>query len=184
MEHFKYYVVVNDPAFKEQVSAELMAQDGTDHVPERSVNLVDGMEYSEYNSIFLLTHDEAEVLKNDPRIVDVHRIPAEIGIFPKKFGVRTGVFEKSASAPTTSQKNWGLIRSIFKYNNYGSSSTTSSSYTYNLDGTGVDVIVMDTGVTPYHPEFAVNADGSGGTRVVNHDWTQYGFLSTPTGGLL
>ena len=115
MEHFKYYVVVNDPAFKEQVSAELMAQDGTDHVPERSVNLVDGMEYSEYNSIFLLTHDEAEILKNDPRIVDVHRIPAELGIFPKKFGVRTGVFEKSASAPTTSQKNWGLVRSIFKY---------------------------------------------------------------------
>lgn len=184
MEHFKYYVVVDDPSYKESVLTELKSADGTEHIPERSVDSFDDMEYSEYNSIFLLTEEEAEALKNDSRIRDVHRIPAELGIFPKKFGVRSGTFERSGTAPTTTQKNWGLIRSIFNYNNYGSSTTTSSSYTYNLDGTGVDVIVMDTGVTPYHPEFAVNADGSGGTRVVNHDWTQYGYLSTPTGGFL
>jgi hypothetical protein len=184
MEHFKYYVVVEDPVFKEAVSAELKSQDGTDHIPDRSVDCHDEMEYSEYNSIFLLTTEEAEVLKNDPRVRDVHRIPAELGIFPKKCGVRTGVFERANTAPTTTARNWGLIRSISTFNSYGTSTTTSSSYTYNLDGTGVDVIVMDTGVEPYHPEFSVNADGSGGTRVVNHDWTQYGYLSTPTGGFL
>ena len=57
-------------------------------------------------------------------------------------------------------------------------------YTFNLDGEGVDVIISDTGVLPNHPELAVNEDGTGGSRVVDHDWSQYGFLSTPTGGWL
>jgi hypothetical protein len=60
--------------------------------------------------------------------------------------------------------------------------TTSTPYTFNLDGSGVDIIISDTGILPNHPEFAVNEDGTGGTRVVDHDWSQYGFLTTPVGG--
>lgn len=185
MEHLRYFVVVNDPADKEQICNELKSQDGTDHIPDRSVSPDDEMLWSEYNSIFLLTEQEAETLKTDPRVRDVHRDPADLGIRPKIRGYRTGNFERAAAAPQADSKNWGLIRSINATNSYGISSTTDKWYTYNLDGTGVDVIIMDTGVDPYHPEFAVNADGSGGTRVVNHDWTQYGIItSIPTGGFL
>jgi hypothetical protein len=185
MEHLRYYVVVANPADKEPVLAELKARDGTDHIPAREVDADDEMAWSEHNSIFLLTEEEAEILKNDPRILDVHRDPMELGERPRHCGIRTGVYERSTNPPTTSSKNWGLVRSLYKNNFYGASTTTNVNYTYNLDGTGVDIIVMDTGVEPYHPEFAVNADGSGGTRVVDYNWTVHGIISSvPTGGFL
>lgn len=185
MEHFRYFVVVDNPADKEQICNELKSQDGNDHVPSRSVTPDDELWWSEHNSIFLLTEQEAEILKNDPRIRDVHRDPADLGIVPRVRGYREGVYDRTAPGTFSVSKNWGLIRSINNNNNYGTSTGTNQWYTYNLDGTGVDVIIMDTGVEPYHPEFAVNADGTGGTRVMSHDWTQYGIItSAPTGGFL
>lgn len=183
MEHLRYYVVIDNPLDKESVLAELKSSDGDEHIPQRPVNSEDDMSWSEHNAVFLLTEEEAERLKNDVRVRDVHRDPYEVGERPIAYGTRSGNYERTTNAPLSTSKNWGLIRTLFKNNNYGAQTTTSSSYTYNLDGTGVDVIIMDTGVEPYHPEFAVNADGSGGTRVVNYDWTQHGIISSiPTGG--
>jgi len=34
----------------------------------------------------------------------------------------------------------------------------------------VDIVIVDSGITPNHPEFAVNADGTGGSRVKQIDW--------------
>jgi len=185
MEHLRYYVVVANPEDQPAIFEELKSLDGTDHIPSRPVEAEDEMPWSDHNSIWILTEEEAETLKNDPRIIDVHRDPEEVGIRPKHCGLRTGYFERSTNNTVASAKNFGLVRSIASTNVYGASTLTSNSYTFNLDGTGVDVIVMDTGVEPYHPEFAVNADGSGGTRVVDYDWTQHGIItSVPTGGFL
>ena len=180
---FKYYVVVDNPDAKEEVHSELQSEIGTSTVPMRPVNCEDSMPGSLHNGLFWLTEEEAEALKLDERVRDVHRIPEEEGIFPKRNGVRAGVFDKTSSI-NASMRNWGLNRCINNYNNFGVAGSTSTNYTYNLDGTGVDIIIMDTGVSANHPELAVNADGSGGSRVVNHDWSQYGYLSTPTGGFL
>ena len=181
---FKYYVVVDHPDFKTEVHTELRAETGSNTVPLRPVECEDPMPGSLHNGIFWLTPEEADTLNQDSRIRDVHRIPEEIGLFPKHHGTRAGSFDKTTSI-NASMRNWALNRCINTYNNFGSASSTSSNYTYNLDGTGVDIIIMDTGVESKHPEFAVNADGSGGSRVVNHDWTQYGYItSPPTGGFL
>jgi len=77
-------------------------------------------------------------------------------------------------------KNWGLLRSSRPTNPFASSTAVSADFTYNLDGTGVDIIVMDTGVEPGHPEFAVNADGTGGSRVVDFNWASLGVPGTPS----
>jgi hypothetical protein len=180
---FKYYVVVDNPDAKEEIHSELQSETGNGTVPMRPVNCEDSMPGSLHNGLFWLTEEEAEILKLDSRVRDVHRIPEEEGIFPRRNGLRTGIFDKTSSI-NSSMKNWGLNRCINNYNNFGLANSSSTNYTYNLDGTGVDIIIMDTGVESKHPEFAVNADGSGGSRVVNHDWTQYGYLSTPTGGFL
>jgi subtilisin family serine protease len=71
--------------------------------------------------------------------------------------------------------NWGLIRHINQGNPYGVNATgantaglnTSQNYAYALDGTGVDVIINDTGIQVNHPEFT-NATGQ--SRVVRVDW--------------
>jgi Subtilase family len=181
---FKYFVVVDDPNDKDQVHEELMNDGGSNFIPSRPVDCHNPLSGSLHNGLFWLTPDEAKVLKLDPRVRDVHRIPEEIGIFPKIRGSRSGTYDKNGYTVTTSMRNWALSRCINTTDNFGGGTAVSSPYTYNLDGTGVDVIVMDTGVEKYHPEFAVNPDGTGGTRVIDLDWTQYGYLTTPTGGFL
>lgn len=182
---FKYYVVVDDPAFRDEIHESLHADHNCEceFIPDRAVDCHDPMHGSEYNGVFILTDEEAERLKEEPRVRDVHRIPEEIGIEKRHHGSRSGAFDKSVSV-SSSMRNWALSRSINREDNYGAVSTTSTPYTFNLDGEGVDVIISDTGVLPDHPELAVNEDGTGGSRVVDHDWSQYGFLTTPTGGWL
>ena len=180
----EYFVVVRDPLDKEIIRQELMADDGIDPIPARSVQLIDGMIHSDHNFIFLLTDEEAEKLRSDIRIIDVHLKAEELGYGIKPAGIRTEVFNKTSNQMTTSHKNWALARCISATENFGASNTLTT-YTYNLTGKGVDVIIVDTGVEPNHPELAVNSDGSGGSRVVDYDWTQHGIItSTPTGGFL
>jgi subtilisin family serine protease len=181
---YNYFVVVDHPDYKDEIHEELTSPTGSDTIPDREVICTNPFPGSEYNGLFMLTDEEAEQLKNDPRVLDVHRIPEEVGIEKATHGTRSGQFDRSSSNVTSSMRNWALSRCINTFDNFAGSTSTNTSYTYNLDGTGVDVVIMDTGVTPNHPEFAVNSDGTGGTRVQNHDWSQYGYLSTPTGGFL
>lgn len=180
----EYFVVVERPEDKEIIRQELMADDGLDPVPPRSVEVVNEMIHSEHNAIFLLTDEEAEKLKSDIRILDVHLKPSEMGIGIRPFGTRTGNYNKDPSSMLNTHKNWGLARCISTTENFGASNTLTS-YTFNLTGKGVDIIIVDGGVEPNHPEFAVNADGTGGSRVIDYDWTQHGVItSVPTGGFL
>jgi hypothetical protein len=82
-----------------------------------------------------------------------------------------------------SYRNWALLRCIegTQRSGWGSDSTKNQSTTITIGPTGknVDVIVMDgiCGV-PNHPEFAVNADGTGGSRYVQYDWYLLNALAT------
>jgi hypothetical protein len=51
----------------------------------------------------------------------------------------------------------------------GTSLYSKSGYPYTLDGTGVDLVILDSGVKP-HPEFL---DDEGNLRLVEFDWYQY-----------
>jgi subtilisin family serine protease len=181
---YNYFVVVNDPENKDTVHAELQSATGSNTIPARQVECTDDMPGSLYNGLFMLTDEEATTLKTDPRIWDVHRIPSEVGIQQGHHGSRSGQFDRSAISVTSAMRNWALSRCIHTTDNFAGSTSTTTAYTFNLDGTGVDVVILDTGVEAGHPEFAVNADGTGGSRVQNYDWTVHGFLSTPTGGFL
>ena len=45
--------------------------------------------------------------------------------------------------------------------------------TVTASGKNVDVVIVDGHINPNHPEFAVNADGTGGSRVVQYNWLQH-----------
>lgn len=180
----KFYVVVDDPTFKEEIHQELAAETGHETVPERAVDILNSMPHSEYNSAVMLTQEEADALISDLRIKDVHRDPYELGVRKVPYGSRSGTYSKSATA-ASSDKNWGLLRSNSSTNVFGVSNSLTSPFTFNLDGAGVDFVIMDTGIEPNHPEFAVNADGTGGSRVVNYNWTQHNIIGNiPVGGFL
>lgn len=179
----KFYVVAEDSESKQQLKNELIADAGDDVIPQRPVDVIDDMPHSDHNSVVMMTQEEADALLSDLRIIDVHRDPFELGVQKRHFGIRPGSYSKSSTA-SASSKNWGLLRGVSTSNNFGVSTTVSADVPYNLDGTGVDIVIIDTGIEPNHPEFAVNADGTGGSRVVDYDWSQHGIMSTPTGGFL
>lgn len=172
---YRYYVVVNDPQHKPSVHLELTGNYGSEFIPTRRVVADDPMFKSEYNGVYMLTPEEAEQLVNDPRIHHVERAPEDLGILPTPHSIQTGTFVKFQSTLVNTDKNWGLARAISRTDPFGGLNTATS-FTYNLDGSGVDLVVLDTGIIKYHPEFSVNANGTGGTRVVDINWSSYGVI--------
>ncbi len=131
------------------------------------------------NTHYMLTDDEAEQLRSDPRVVAVELLPSQLGIEPVAFWTQTGNFEKSSTVDSN-DKNWGLLRCIngiqtSGWGTDGGAFTQQTSQTIKTTSSGkdVDVVIVDAHVNPNHPEFAVNPDGSGGGRVNTIDWFQY-----------
>lgn len=63
---------------------------------------------------------------------------------------------------TSNRANWGD----------NGSSNISSDVTITASGRNVDVVIFDGHIDPSHPEFAVNSDGTGGSRIVQYNWFQ------------
>ena len=82
------------------------------------------------------------------------------------------------ATPNANWLNWGLLRSFkgIPVAGWGSDGTVNTSGTVNpfYSGHNVDIVIADYGlVHPGHPEFAVNADGTGGSRVIQYNWLQH-----------
>lgn len=182
MEQKEYIITVNDPMVWNEVW-DLFTTGGLgdNFIPNRPVDVINERPFNDYVAHFSLTDAEAAELKQDPRFASVE-LKAELRDDAEKgfLGVRRHKFDKSNSVDNT-MKNWGLLRSTQTANPFNTSLSVTGDYNYNLDGTGVDIIVMDSGVMAGHPEFAVNADGTGGSRVVNFDWSSLGVPGVPSG---
>lgn len=172
----KEYIVslkrdVDASAFK----SEMTQSTGDSNIPARSVDIANERLLSTRNTHYSLTDEEAVQLKNDPRVADVHIPPEqddtlEIGLY----ATQTADFTKTTS-DSGNYVNWGLRRCITNSNPY-SGNTVSGDYTYNLDGTGVDVVIQDSGLQVDHPEFN---DASGTSRVQQINWyTESGLSGT------
>lgn len=132
------------------------------------------------NTHYKLTEEESELVRQDPRVLNVELLPSERGLEPTSFWSQTGNFQKSSSIGSN-DKNWGLLRctsgvqvsgwgtngGAFTVQNGQNIVTTSS-------GRNVDVVIVDAHINPNHPEFAKNIDGTGGSRVQQIDWYNYG----------
>jgi subtilisin family serine protease len=160
--------------------------------PDRVITRSIEYDLSEIPFLFYdITLEEYEKLKKNPDILSIEELPTS-SIFPL-FPIQTSTFttnprwnyEGSFSASifdnTCPAINWGLYwHTQYKTNVdwLKSNSLTSSftpqnyefyneDYTYNLDGDGVDLIIMDTGIDYNHPEFL---DENGDSRVVLYRW--------------
>lgn len=58
------------------------------------------------------------------------------------------------------------------YSTWGSDRTGNATASVNIpfNGENVDVVIVDDEIPVLHPEFAVNADGTGGSRVNQINW--------------
>jgi subtilisin family serine protease len=154
---------------------------GNLYIPNRAIDVVHRREISR-NTHYLLTDEEAEQIRQDPRVLAVELTPKDKGAIIKPLWTDNSNFWDKSSGNSNTHKNWALLRCIegLQRNNWGSDGTATQTGTVqiNAEGRNVDVVIMDGFIDPNHPEFAVNADGTGGSRVVQYNWLQH---ATPSG---
>lgn len=178
----EYIVTVEDPSVWDTLWNELTVNGlGDNFIPQRSVEVLNERPFNDFCAHFNLTDEEAIELRNDPRIQHVE-LQADLkeGVGKGFLAIRPGLYDKSYTT-TAAMKNWGLIRASSQENPFASTSSLTTDFnSHDLEGEGVDLIMMDSGVEAGHPELALNADGTGGSRVVNFDWHSLGVPGTPT----
>lgn len=145
-------------------------------VPSRRIEIVNNRDGSLRSCHYALTPEEANILRHDPRVYSVEIPPdqrEDIKLVLR--GSQSGNFTKTNSS-TGDFKNWGLKRTNSKNNIYGTSLSTTDNYDYILDGSGVDVVIQDSGIEAGHPEFK---DAQGNSRIQLIDWyTESGVTGT------
>jgi subtilisin family serine protease len=180
MDEKEYIVTLKKGVEYDQFNQEMIASTGAGNIPNRTVDVANPRLASQRNTHYALTKEEAIALRNDSRVIDVEIPPQdrddiEIGLTARQ----SGDFTKTTS-DSGNYLNWGMRRCIDSTNSaYGTNTTVSGDYTYHLDGTGVDVVIQDSGLQVDHPEFN---DADGYTRVQQINWyTESGVTGTQSG---
>lgn len=179
-----YTIKVKDPKYWEEVHNTLCANSSCEHIPNREVFCVDEKEHSPTRGTFLLHGSEAEELKKDPRIdwieLDVSTYPEKYPkpeLYLKRWNKDVKIYRDlglnapvsiGASEGEVDRTGWQIIRTGIKTNGdwwgiaTGNPPPTYGDASYSLTGKNVDVIIHDSGVLQYHPEFL---DSNGQSRV-------------------
>ena len=173
----EYIVTCRSRADLEDLYNDMETPGGSLYIPDREVELVHRRAISR-NTHYMLTEEEAAEIRNDERVIACERPAKDRGITPTPFWTQTGDFNKTTSTFASDDKNWGLYRVIegATVSNWGSDNTaeiTNRTITTTASGKNVDVVIVDSHINPDHPEFAVNSDGTGGSRVNQFNWFSY-----------
>jgi hypothetical protein len=172
----EYVVTLKNRDDLEQFYDDMETPGGDLYIPGRAVEVANRREISR-NTHYYLTDQEAELLRNDARVLAVELTPSELGMRPRPHWVQTETTWNKSSTNNSTHKNWGLYRSITgsQVTGWGSDGTASTSGTISTitEGANVDVVIVDGHINPLHPEYAVNSDGTGGSRVIQYNWFQH-----------
>lgn len=145
---------------------------GNLYIPDRAVEVSNRRTISR-NTHYMLTPSEAKMVEADDRVWAVE--PEGIVELKPNYTISSGQFGKKSTGDED-DINWGILRHTLEDNlsNWGNNGTQE--YTRNVtitaSGKNVDVVIFDGHIDPSHPEFAVNPDGTGGTRVQQYNWFQ------------
>ena len=150
---------------------------GSLYIPDRTVDLALRRKISRNTHYMLMAEEAAEVAKDD-RVMGVILKDKIEAFFDKAYGYTEDntTFARDNVVASATDKNWGQLRHTIGPNalsgEWGSDGTADAtgSFTITASGKNVDVLIVDGHVLPDHPEFAVNPDGTGGSRVVQFNW--------------
>lgn len=158
---------------------------GLSYVPDRIPDIVNKRPHNPRNTHYALSDAEVALLRQDPRVLGVELTLDDLpDVVLKTRMVQDSNFNQPASFyQYNNEVNWGLIRCIEKITRYRGSSNSPTqfdpflyNYNYHLDGTGVDIVIHDTGLQVDHPEFT---DANGNSRVRPINWyTESGIAGT------
>ena len=179
----EYIVTAKTKEDLESLYHDLETLGGCDCIPEREVECVHRRPISR-NTHYYLTDEEAELIKTDPRVLDVALTPEERGAeITPAYTLTTTTWNKAATN-SDAHRAWAMYRCVngATVGSWGSDGTASQNATVLFTNTGknVDVVVVDGCFDPAHPEFALNEAGTGGSRVNQFNW--FSLNPTVTGG--
>ena len=175
----EYIVVVNLPEDWEEVHNYIINENEIDGIPNRKIECTNDKVFSLRSSVYMMSHEEAEILKTHPKVEDVElnpeKFPQSESLFSLKFR-KDVAFNKprytaAADSETTShtnsvRSNWshmfvngGQLSSPFQGVGITTTTKVDQDIIYSLTGRGVDAVIIDTGVSVLHPEFIAD-DGT------------------------
>ena len=159
-----YQVVTQRGIHVNEIDKELANSHGSDTIPHRSCICTNHRKGSTRITHWELSEEEAELLRQDPRILSVQEHWSnQEGISIENRAIQNGDFIRDSVA--ANNINWGLARCISQTQNF--TPDGPDSYPYALDGTGVDIVIQDSGIEPNHPEWE---DANGVSRFQPIDW--------------
>lgn len=180
MEEQEYIVILKNHDYLDQFYEDMESSYGDNEIPNRVIECAYRRPTSR-STHYYITLEEALRIAEDSRVEAI-----ELNYRDK--GLKIGPLIKQSSNnwnkaldldPVANKNdiNWGLLRSFNKVTTpgWGWNGTPSTTGTINLHvtGTNVDIVIVDGHMIPGHPEWAVNFNGTGGTRFVQYNWFQH-----------
>ena len=167
MSEREHIVSVNRGVNLVAFNQEMIATTGAGSIPKRTVDVANPRATNIRSTHYMLTDAEAETLKADPRVFGVTLLPE----LDPNTGIGFDAIQAGDFTKTTLDRgnflNWGMRRMNEATNPYSGVSATAGGYNYTLDASGVDVVIVDSGIQADHPEFQ---DAAGVSRVQQIDW--------------
>ena len=174
----EYMVIVNLPDDWEVVHNYIIDENEIDGIPNRKVECSNDQPFSLRTSIYMMSAEEAEVLKTHPKVEtvelnpDKYPQPQSLGTYRYKKNVAfnkplltNGQGSESTGYTNGVRSNWSHLfltnptSTPYKGVGITTTDTTNSDVIYSLTGKNVDAVTIDTGVGILHPEFIAD-DGT------------------------
>ena len=182
----RYTLAVTDPKYWSEIHGSLIVDSNNDGIPDRQITCSDSKEHSPTRGTYELTEEEAAEIANHPHVKWIELSPTDNPDNYPKPQPATKRFRKNVkiyrdlnggygptSSPTAAEigrTNWALKRvgihsngDFWPVTSYtGNIQSLNGDTSYSLSGKNVDLVIHDSGVMQYHPEFI---DGNGKSRV-------------------
>jgi hypothetical protein len=173
MQEREYVVTLYKHEDLEDFYNDMETPGGALFIPDRAIPVNNRRPVSR-NTNYKLTDEEAELVRQDPRVMAVELTIEEAGLKIVPSWTQSSTFWNKSNSVSSSHKNWGLLRSVegVQRPSWGSNGINNVTAEINVTASGkhVDVVIVDGHINPNHPEFAVNNDGTGGSRVQQYNW--------------
>lgn len=174
MSEREYIVTLNKGVDYDQFNQDMIKSTGSGAIPNRSVDVADARPGSLRNTHYALSADEVAALKNDSRVLDIAIPPDQDSELEIGNNASESVTFYKGTSDSGQYYDWGKHRHQIKEETSAWYPSLSGTYNYILDGTGVDVVIQDSGLQVDHPEFN---DADGLSRVKQIDWAAASGLS-------
>jgi len=190
---YKYTLAVTSPEYWNTIHNALIVDSNEDGIPDRKVTCSDTKEHSPTRGTYLLTEEEANEISKHPQVKWIELSPTDHPhSYPepvpatKRFRRDVKIYRDItsnappgiATAGEANRTNWAVRRVGLQTNGdgwpnvFGQPAPTFSDIRYSLTGKNVDLVIQDSGVLQYHPEF-IDDDGKSRVRDVVLDGPYY-----------